>query len=435
MNEGGDGRNTCLDDASGESANPAERTFVVRENSADQLRVGVPIPEDLYGESNVLLLAGGSVITPRFLELLNRRRISTVYLSTPGPQRTDEGAQDDLAKQVDEFNTADLNEGVLTRTGNMVRRSTLSVAALREEAELGAKRHADASLLVNGIYEKTCAGDKASSDVIRQTVDKFLTMMELDKDLLLLVVSMQQPQREYLFDHCVNVSLLSMSMAAQLGWDAEQVMEVGYGALMQDVGMLRVPEDIRMAPRPLTPDERREMERHPYYTLEALERIKGAPQTARFIAYQSHERGDRTGYPKRRSDMFLHPFAKVVAIADAFAAMTRPRPHRKAISPYEAVKTILYHGSRNKYNPTLVRAFLDSVSLFPIGSYVELNDGAKAQVIRANPGVHTRPLVDVLDSADHATGQLIDLSSQPELKVQRALEDARSHGDRKIVAA
>ncbi len=96
---------------------------------------------------------------------------------------------------------------------------------------------------------------------------------------------------------------------------------------------------------------------------------------------------------------------------------------------------ILYHASVNKYSRRFVRAFLDSISLFPIGSYVELNDGAKAQVIRANPGVHTRPVIDLLDSADHATGQLIDLSNQPELKVQRAIQDARSHGDRKIVVA
>ncbi len=257
------------------------------------------------------------MVTPRVLELLSRRQIGTVFPSTPDPRRTDASALAIIAEQLDESITSDLNGGILTGTGNMVWRSTLPLAALREEAELGVKRYAEASLLVNGVYEKTCTGDKASSGVIRQTVDKFLMMLELDKDLLPLVVSMQEPEKEYLFDHCVNVSLLSISMAAQLGWNSEQIMDVGYGALMQDVGMLRVPEDIRMAPRPLTPDERREMELHPYYSLEALERIIGAPQTAHFIAYQSHERGDRTGYPKRRSDMFLHPFAKVVAIADA----------------------------------------------------------------------------------------------------------------------
>jgi len=100
--------------------------------------------------------------------------------------------------------------------------------------------------------------------------------------------------------------------------------------------------------------------------------------------------------------------------------MTRPRPYRPAQTPYEATRAILIDGSVQKFDQTLVRAFLDAVSLFPIGSVVELNTGTRARVIRANADHHTRPIVERLDDRGQPLGQIIDLSSESDVKVVRA---------------
>ena len=141
---------------------------------------------------------------------------------------------------------------------------------------------------------------------------------------------------------------------------------------------------------------------------------------ATFIGYQVHERTNGSGYPRRRSAMTIHRFAKIVAIADVFSAMTRPRPYRPAILPHEAVKQILVDGSHNKLDRTLLRAFLDCVSAFPIGSVVELNNGLKGNVLRATPGLHTRPVIEELDVQERQTGNIIDLSDETHLTVIRA---------------
>ncbi|MCH7993642.1 MAG: hypothetical protein IIB57_04265, partial [Planctomycetes bacterium] len=165
---------------------------------------------------------------------------------------------------------------------------------------------------------------------------------------------------------------------------------------------------------------------HPIFSLDWLERIGSVPLVARFIIYQSHERVDQSGYPRRRDSKSVHQFSKLVGIADSFAAMTRPRPYRPAILPYEAIRVIL--SELGKFERSTVRMFLDAVGLFPPGSYVELDNGIKCRVVRANPGYHTRPLVDELDEDDKPTGRHLILRHVDIFHVARSIPNPQESG-------
>jgi HD-GYP domain-containing protein (c-di-GMP phosphodiesterase class II) len=401
--------------------------------SVDALRDGMKLTEDIYDQSDVLLVAAGTKITTRFLELLKRRNIKSVKLRSAAverkPDAPSEPSHREKSEQLDEAIADELG----VRKKSVIRRDRpapvpgrprLPLEDLRAEASRGLETHIAASKVVVDVCNTIGSGAKTSGKVIAGAIEEFVEITTLDMDLLPLILSMQRSEHEYLFDHCVNVTLVSMSMAAQLGWGKDKILELGYGALLQDVGMLRVPETIRLGGRSITAAERGEIERHPYHTLDYLDKVAGLPETARFVAYQSHERCDKTGYPSKRSGMFQHPYAKIVAIADAYSAMTRDRPHRRAHAPYEAAKIILMEGAADKFDRKFVRTFLDVVSLFPIGSYVELSDGTHAQVIRANPGVQTNPIVEVVDDDRKLTGQLIDLARVPDLSVAHTLAPA-----------
>ena len=141
------------------------------------------------------------------------------------------------------------------------------------------------------------------------------------------------------------------------------------------------------------------------------------PLQAKLIGYQSHERDDGSGYPRHRSGTLIHRYAKIVAIADAYSAMTASRPYRAPVTPYDAAKQILIDNSQHKFDREIVRAFLDCMSMFPVGSWVELSDGRRGTVVRANPGRHLQPVIAELDADDMPTDTQIDLSHQPALKV------------------
>jgi len=387
--------------------------------SVASLRAGICLSQEIYDEAGVLLLAAGTTITPRFLHLLQQRGIVSVRLRR-GWGAVADRADPPRMQRLDRLLAVELSKHQPLCLGGPADRPQLPLDDLWVEARRGLERHVRATAALADICETSQAGRTSSSDEMGTLVGQFADMLTLDCELLIMIVSMQRTLGEYLFDHCVNVALLSMSIASQLGLRRERLMTIGLGGVFQDVGMLGVPSDIRLAPRELEPDEQAEIEQHPVYTLDYLERVRGLPVEARFIGYQAHERTDGSGYPRRRSATTTHPFAKVVALADAYAAMTRPRPYRPARRPHDAVKEILVEGSHNRFDRTVVRGFLDAVSAFPVGSRVELTGGVQGLVVRANPGAHTRPVVAVIDAEGNLTGQTIDLSKETRLEVVAA---------------
>lgn len=397
------------------------------------LHSGMRLAQDIYDQSDVLLLAAGMEVTQRFLELLRQRQIKVVRLRStlpePSPEEelftSFEDRKGEAGNRLDEILPQILQQLPKIFPVRPWRRPRITLEALRKEAIYGLKRHAATSEMIAQIGSSLQVGGQTSIRILRDSMQNFVKMVSLDFDLLPLIISMQRTKDEYIFDHSVNVSMISMTIAAQLGMTQDQIMEVGLGGLLQDIGMLRIPGQIRLAPRKLTPRERKEIEKHPLYTLEMLEGIRGLPDIIKVIGYQAHERKDGSGYPNQATGESLHPYSMIVSIADKFAAMTRPRPYRPAAMPYEAARSILIGGSAQKYDIQIVRAFLDAMSLFPIGSIVQLSDGVRARVVRANPDFHTKPMIEILDHNDKPTKQFIDLSKESELCIVSAFPPLR----------
>ncbi|MBX3394115.1 MAG: HD-GYP domain-containing protein [Phycisphaerae bacterium] len=378
------------------------------------LRVGMRLTKGLFeAATGVLLLAAGTQITPEFLKLLQEREIR--YLSTsPEPARTKvvaPRASDEkiIDRLLNEINPADAQLPVRPLTPGQ--RPRISLAALEQRATRGVKTHDAAGRTLEQFCKTLKQNEIPKNDGLHKIVHEFMDMVSSDLDLMPTILSLQTSADEYLFKHSVNVSALSMNIATQLGMRREKTIEIGLAGLLADVGMLKVPESIRFAPRPLSNEEMAEIRRHPLYTVEYLEKIAGLPREVKYVGVQAHERLDKTGYPRSRGSGGIHAYAKIVAIADVYAAMTCPRPYREAMSPHDAIKRILFDCGAGKYDAVFVRALIDGLSVFPIGSHVELDDGRFARVLRANSGKHTRPVVRILSRDGRDNGEVVDLTT------------------------
>jgi HD-GYP domain-containing protein (c-di-GMP phosphodiesterase class II) len=418
--------NDAIASARAPSADPIASPDIVRTTS---LRVGMKLTKHLYdGANGILLLASGTTITPEFLALLREREIR--YLSTSAtPQakpvlKVREPARPPENRVVVEVMPEETKLPVRPLSSDQRPRVPLSI--LEEKAARGVKSHAVATKTIEQFCKSLKQEANPKNDGLHRIVSEFMDMVSLDLDLLPTILSMQQSPDEYLFQHSVNVSALSMNIATQLGLRREKIMEIGLAGLLADVGMLRVPEAIRFAPRPLTNDELDEVHRHPLYTIDYLDKIPGLPREIKFVAVQSHERLDKTGYPHSSGTGSIHAYAKIVSIADVYSAMTGTRPYRQAMCPHDAIKRILFDCGTGKYDSGFVRALIDGVSVFPIGSHIELDNGRFATVIRANTSKHTRPVVRTLDKRGKANGEVIDLASNMDInivRVVRSIED------------
>lgn len=396
------------------------------------IRHSMTLAEDVCDADGAVLLAAGELITTRFFRELHERGVDSIRLrsgtaeKTPAapaaaPTRHQESElHSPESRKLDARMAEVLQKPLVFHEVKPWRRPQLSLTDLRGHATRGLERHRATTAAVVGFCEALKAGRNVSAQELQQAVFHFVDMASLDFDLLPTIVALQQSGDEYLFDHGVNTALVSMAVAAHLGLERETIQTIGLGGLLHDIGMLRVPLAVRTARRALTQQEWHEVHRHPIHTLNMMTEIRGLPQEARFIAYQVHERGNGDGYPRRRTGRQMHPFAKIVSIADVFAAMTRPRPYRDAHSPYEAARTILMDVTTRRLDARLTRAFLDVVSLFPIGSRVGLSDGTQARVIRATPGKAARPIVEELTADGCPTGHLINLSKEEGVRVVTA---------------
>ncbi len=278
-------------------------------------------------------------------------------------------------------------------------------------------------LLLQSIVNDERSDGQAARGIVEQFVETFIN----DKDILLNISTIQSGDIEYIYHHSLNVCLLAINIGASYGYSKEQVIEIGMGALLHDVGMLLTPREIRLKQGRLTRDEWFEIQKHPINGLHLLESVVRLPDSVPFIAYQAHERTNGKGYPKQRSGRFLHAYAKIVQIADIFEALSAPRTYRPPQIPYKAMETIIKMTRQGMISGEFVKAFLAYASLFPVGSFIELSDHRIARVINAHPTSYAKPRVSVLTDAAGAVLPRqkiyqIDLSTDTTVQVMRALD-------------
>ncbi len=206
---------------------------------------------------------------------------------------------------------------------------------------------------------------------------------------------------DYTYNHCLNVAILSLGLALRLGMDKKLLVSLGTGALVHDIGKVRVPIDIVNKPGILTEDEWSVVKRHPVEGLAILLRRWGINrETAKmFPAVLEHHLGiNFSGYPEflqRKAPGFL---ARIVHIADFYDAVTTPRIYNKSpFSPVEAMDFLMEH-TGDRFDPVLVKAFVQMMGPYPVGTVVRLSTGEWAMVVEKPSGMAPldRPVVAVV---------------------------------------
>lgn len=266
--------------------------------------------------------------------------------------------------------------------------------------------------------------DGRAIDVDRSEAIARDTLVQATRDLDLFLKLGVDPQREgYPGRHSLQVAMLAAGIGARLGWDRETLVQLGVGCLIHDLGMLKVPARDYLREDVLDDVGFCKIAAHPLHTFDLIEEHMGTvPLVTRMVAYQIHERCDGAGYPRKRHAPLIHEASKVAAIADVFIALVSPRPHREPLLPYQAMEHLIRAAAAGSFDREIVRALLRTVSLFPIGSCVELDDGRVGRVIRSNADDYCRPILETwrADELD-APPAVVDLAAAEDLAVRRPL--------------
>jgi putative nucleotidyltransferase with HDIG domain len=247
---------------------------------------------------------------------------------------------------------------------------------------------------VHNIMEDVRFGRQIKTEEVGQVVDNMIDSIFRNQDALMSLGRLKEKD-EYTYMHSVSVGVLMISFGKHLGLDMQILKEVGVGAMLHDVGKMIVSQVILNKEEKLTEKELAMMRKHAEYSRTILEQTQGITENAINMAAQHHERVDGTGYPLGLKGEEISYYAKAVAIADVYDAMTSKRCYQDKSLPTEVLKK-LYEWSSYHYDRTLVEQFIRCVGIYPVGTLVQLESGLVGVIVQNGEKNLLQPIVRIV---------------------------------------
>lgn len=248
---------------------------------------------------------------------------------------------------------------------------------------------------LNEIFTAVKANQKFSVDKGMELIAGVLDLPNAIEDLHREAIY----KKDFRYDstvHGINVMIFAIKIGDGLGYNREQLTELGLAALLHDVGVCKIPNDIVKKEGALINEEYALIKKHPQLGYDIIVNVLDKKyQWLADVVFQEHEREGGQGYPRGLTGKEIHEYAKIIGMVDVYEALSHPRPQRKRFLPYEAAKVIV-NSSKNAFAPRLIKMLITKLSCFPIGSYVVLNSKAIGRVMETNESSPLRPAIEML---------------------------------------
>lgn len=317
------------------------------DNAVDEMILA----KDIYNNSGVILLRKGAHLKKNYIESLKEKGIKTIYIK-------DESLQDNNIQKIVKEKTRKEALNIVEET---IRRLPFS-------------------------QDKNI---KQITYVVEKIVDELLDGEDIFMNLLDI-----KAVDDYTFDHCVDVCVLSIILGKNLNYSRDDLIELGKGAILHDIGKILVPQRILKKPGRLTYDEFEEMKNHTIYGYKILQTVPEMSESSIDIALSHHERYDGKGYPNGLKGEDIPEYSRIVSVADVYNALTSERVYRKKGKNQEAIE-YLTTMKESKFDSHIVDVFVEKIAMYSLNRNVVLNTGVKGVVVDINKNFPSRPVVEI----------------------------------------
>ena len=268
------------------------------------------------------------------------------------------------------------------------------------------------------VFEKDRSDEKLKLNTTRRLMQSIFNHIT-DNEAFVYGLTNIKNHDEYTLNHSVNVCMLSIALGRRLGLTRGELVDLGMAAFFHDLGKLETPIEILNKPARLSEEEREIMEQHPCQGAEKLiqfKEFKRLPLRAIHVALEHHFKEDDTGYPRYFKKETTNLFSKIVKVVDYFDAITTKRIYRKKVfTRAEALGMMLEH-SGTEFNPVILKAFINMMGIYPIGTLVHMDTGNVGIVFNTNPDTHffLRPKVKLITDTQGCKidGEVVDLTEK-----------------------
>ncbi|MFC0214043.1 HD-GYP domain-containing protein [Paenibacillus chartarius] len=349
--------------------------------SVSSCRPGMKLGRNIYNEDGAVLLASGVELSEPLITRLSRYGIDYVYIQ--------DSRTDDIVIQ-----------NILSDETRIRATKEIRTAFRRMMEDAGKKRLVSSYQL-----------GKSFRPLLEDVIDELAGHPEAM--IMLTNISVTD---HYLYQHSMNVGIYATMLGLAHGYSKEELMVLGLGALLHDIGKTMVPLELLRKPGKLTNEEFAVIRKHAEYGFQILKDEPNIPLISAHCAFQHHERIDGSGYPRGIAGTDIHEYARWIGLVDSYDAMTTQRVYRDTMLPHQAME-ILFTGAGTLYDQEKIALFRDKIALYPIGVTVGLNTGETGVVVDLNSSAPHRPVVRVLEDADGQEVQPYEIDLSKKLTV------------------
>jgi len=317
-----------------------------------ELKAGEVLPFTLLNPQDQVLLSRGQIITSEFVEKLKEDGYSSVLAEI---LEEDEGlvAKEDISPEIKKKTLENMQE----------------------------------------ILEDLSRGETPSIVPLEQNVSQMAKEVKAHEELVIPLIQLKKHD-DLTFTHSLNVAVISLFIAKFLGLKDEELIHLGLGALLHDLGKLLIPPEILNKPSKLSEKDYEIIQKHTIFAKNILDEKTRLPERVKEIPLQHHERIDGSGYILRLTKEETSVLSRITAVADVYEALTSDRPYRKAL-PIPEVIEYLMGSAGHKLDDEVVTTFIRHLSPYQVGDLIKLSTGEEAMVSKINPVLPFRPVIRI----------------------------------------
>lgn len=258
------------------------------------------------------------------------------------------------------------------------------------------------------VFQDLDSGKPLDSKKVSSIADS-ITDKNIQEGEILKNIHLFQQFDKYIYTHCLNVSIISMLISRWLKYKENDIRNVVMAGLLHDIGKVKINKNILNKPGLLTPHEFETVKKHVLYSVELSKNMPEINKEIQSAILMHHEREDGRGYMLGLKGDKIHEFAKIIAVADAFDAMSSDRIYKKSISPFEIFGQ-MENEETGCFNKRIVASFLQFAPAHYIGEKFFISSNEIGEVVFINSNSISRPLIKI-------GSRYIDLSKDSELKL------------------
>jgi len=289
----------------------------------------------------------------------------------------------------------------------------------------GDKLHKNLLLFIEENIEAVEKGDKLSLFEIYDIADHVINDFKRSPALMDAAVNSCDPD-DVVISHSANNTIFSLKMALDMSLSEEDIQDTVTAALVHDVGFGKIDEYLRDKEQDenlITEKERELVRTHSKHGFDAIAPENERDKRIAEIILQHHEKADGSGYPKGLKESQQQPLARIISIVDTYEALIHPRPFRDALIPPKGLGTIVKQKG-SEFSGEMLKALISSLSFYPVGQIVLLNNGFIGKVIRTYKDNPKAPDVQLFFDASGKRleePRIIKLKEKPILFIDKCL--------------